>query len=108
MSALGIARPRLGGDARRDRSDRLELLARQPAGLVELVHAHVDEDPAAVSSKIGAGGRAVPLKVRHAVEVAQLTCADALAQLPQRRHKASPKADLEWDVRALNQRGRLS
>src|SRR5437879_3695399 len=81
LSALWIAGPRLGCDAAEKRCDLPELLPSEPSGLVELVHAHVDEDPAAVSAEISARRLPVPLKARHHVDLAQLSRHDPLAKL---------------------------
>ena len=67
----------------------------EPPRLVELVHAHVDEDAAAVGAKVRAWRLPVPLEAGNRVDVAQLAGVDALLQPLQRRHEAPPEADLE-------------
>src|SRR5437879_9353712 len=54
LGALGVAWPRLDGDTAEKRRDLAELLSGEPPRLVELMHAHVDEDPAAVSAEVSA------------------------------------------------------
>src|SRR5439155_3557973 len=60
LRALGVPRPWLHGDAAEKRRDLAELLSREPPCLVELVHAHIDEDPAAVRAEVSARRLPVP------------------------------------------------
>ena len=61
--------------------DGAEFLLQQPSRLIELMHAHVDEDAAALLAKRRTGRGSVPLVVRYQVHVAQVSGRDALAQV---------------------------
>src|SRR4029077_3208835 len=86
LRALRIARPRLIRDGRRIRGDGLELLPGEPPRLVELVHAHVDEDAAAVAAEIAAGWPAVPLVTGNGIHAAEAARGDVIAQANEHRH----------------------
>ncbi len=66
----------------------VELLAQEPANLVELVHSHVDRDPAAVDPELSRGRLLVPLVAHHLVDLPEHAGGDFLAQRPQRGHEA--------------------
>src|SRR6185437_5973729 len=87
LGAVGIAR-RLGVGAREPghRGNLAELLAAQPAHLVELVDAHVPEDPAAAGAKLRARRLPVPLRAGVEVDLPELALLDALTQFLQRGH----------------------
>src|SRR5438046_10424338 len=71
------------------------------------MHAHVDEYSAAVGAEGGFWRRAVPLKVRHRIDLTKLAARDSLAQTHERRHKTSPETDLERQAGGVDQRRRL-
>src|SRR5438552_6202789 len=95
LCALWIAGPRLGGDAAEKGRDLPELLPSEPSGLIEVVYAHVDEDPAAVSAEISARRLPVPLKARDHVDLAQLSRPDPLATFDNRGHKSQTVPNLQ-------------
>ena len=76
----GLAEP-AGDQAGRHRRQAGDVLAGQPAELIELVHAHVDEDAAAVGAERRRRRLQVPLVAGHQVDGAQLTGGHPLAQL---------------------------
>src|SRR5262249_62373269 len=84
---------RLRRDACGDRCDVAELLAGEPPDLVELVHTHVEEDPAAAGAERGGRWTLVPLPRPDLSRLAEHTGPDALPQLDERGHEATPVAD---------------
>ena len=98
LHALGIAGDRLvRADGRRDGVQPDELLPGQPAELIELVDAHVDEDPAAAAPERSRRRPLVPLPARDEGELAVLSGRDRVAELDELGHEAPPVADLERD-----------
>ena len=61
------------------------------------MHAHVDEDAAAVGTERRAGRVLIPLEAREQVDLAQLAGFDAPAERLERRHIAPPVRHLERD-----------
>ena len=90
---------------RRDRGCDLqqadELLTREPTDLIELVHAHVDGDPAARAAELGTRRVGIPLPARDECDLTQLSREDAPPQLHELRHEPSPVADLQQYPRVL-------
>src|SRR3982074_2255536 len=54
-------------------------------------------------AKIRAWRLSVPLKVRHRVDVAELSRGYAVAQVLQHRHETPPESDLELESRGAHQ-----
>ena len=65
-----------------DRVDRRELLAAEPADLVELVHAHVPKMPPLRARNAALRRLAVPLEAGEQVDLAELARVDSLAAAP--------------------------
>ena len=82
-----------------------EFLAAEPADLVELVHAHVDEDAAAAGAECRGRRFAVPLIAGDEIQRAQFAVGDTLPQALQRRHEAAPVGDLQLHVVPLGDGG---
>jgi len=72
-----------------------DVLAGQPAQLIELVHAHVDRDPAAVRAEHRRRRPLVPLVTGDQVDDAELARGDPVMQLPQARHEPPPVGHLQ-------------
>jgi hypothetical protein len=78
-----------------------ELLAREPADLVELVHAHVDRNPAARTAELGTRRVGIPLPAGDERDLTQLSGEDAPSQFHELRYESSPVADLQQHPRVL-------
>ena len=85
-----------------------KLLAAEPADLVELVHAHVDEDAAAAGVELRRRRFAIPLVAGEEIQRAQFAIGDALTQALQRRHEAAPIRDLQLHRAARGDRRGLA
>ena len=85
-----------------------ELLAAEPADLVEFVHAHVDEDATAAGLELCGWRFAIPLVAVEAIKLAELAGHDAPAQVLQRGHEAAPVGDLEFHAVTFGNRGGLT
>src|SRR5215470_19692619 len=88
MRAVHVTGRRVTDYDRRGQPD--DLLAGKPAELVELVHAHVDEDPAAVRPERRRRWRLVPLLAAHQVDRAELAAQQLLAQRLKGGHVPAP------------------
>jgi len=108
LDAVGVAGDRgARGDSGGERDHPTDLLPRQPPHLVELVHSHVDEDPASALTEPGGRRAFVPLPARDERELAVFTCRDPGAELDEFRDEAPPVADLEHDARLAGGPNRL-
>lgn len=99
LRAFGVARHvRIGLDRCGTGVDFDDFLAGEPAQLVEFVHAHVDEDAAAVGAERCGREVFVPLVAGGEVDAAEGAVGDALTQAAQRGDEAPPIGDLQRDA----------
>src|SRR5262245_5669529 len=75
--------------------ERPDLLAREPADLIELMDGHVHEDAPAARAEARWRRLLVPLIAGGEIEVAQLAGNDARLQRLKAGHEAPPVGDLE-------------
>ena len=90
--------PSTGGstpDGRGGDGGTCQLLSREPADLVELVDAHVDEDATALGPERRRRRPLVPLLAPHEQDVAELARLDPVAQAAQRGDEPPPVPDLQ-------------
>src|SRR4029079_7648007 len=104
LGAVGVAGGVVGVRAERTRNggDLAEVLAAEPADLVELVHAHVPEDAAAGRPERGAGRLLVPLGACEQMDLAELAALDLLPQCLEGGNVPPPIRDLEWHAVAVD------
>src|SRR5437764_608264 len=72
-----------------------DVLAEEPARLLDLVNAHVEVDAAAVLAEAERRRQLIPLGADQQVQLAELTRVDPLLQLLQTRDEPAPVADLQ-------------
>src|SRR5690606_14219267 len=97
--ALGITgHRRYRRDLAGQGSDDRELLAGEPADLVELVDAHVAQDPATRCPEPGRRRLAVPLPRLDELDLTELAGGDRRLQALQLGHESAPVADLQHDT----------
>jgi hypothetical protein len=76
---------------------QLNSCPQKPSGLVELVHAHIDRDPAAVGPVPLGRQVVIPLHATELVDLAQLSLPDPPVQLAQLGDEAAPVSNLQQD-----------
>ena len=89
-TASGSSTRRVGRDV-----DVADFLAGEPADLVDLMHPHVDEDPAAVRTELHAGWSLVPLGAHREMQGTHPTRGDPPAQVLQRGNEPAPIGHLQ-------------
>lgn len=72
-----------------------DVLAGEPAELVELVHPHVDGDATAVCTELHRRRLLIPLVTRDEVDSAEATAVNSVPELPQRRNEPAPVSHLQ-------------